>query len=101
MTYIWILLIFGLLPLGVLWLAAPWIVKRYKASLATIVILILLVSIPWEMIAVGRIWYYSPSVILGVRLLNLPIEELAFFVIDGLLVGSLALWLEGRYHARH
>lgn len=101
MTYIWILLIFGLLPLGVLWLAAPWIVRRYKASLATIVILIILVSVPWELVAVGRIWYYSPNVILGIRLLNLPIEELAFFVIDGLLVGSLALWLDGRYHARH
>lgn len=101
MTYIWILLIFGLLPLGVLWLAAPWIVRRYKASLVTIVILIVLVSVPWELVAVGRIWYYSPGVILGVRLLNLPVEELAFFVIDGLLVGTLALWLEGKYHARH
>lgn len=101
MTYSWILLIFGLLPLGVLWLAAPWIVRRYKASLVTIVILIMLVSVPWELVAVGRIWYYSPSVILGVRLLNLPVEELAFFVIDGLLVGTLAIWLEGRYHARH
>jgi lycopene cyclase domain-containing protein len=101
MIYTWILLVFGLLPLGVLWLAAPWIIRRYKGSLVTIVILILLVSIPWEMVAIGHIWYYSPTVILGIRLLNLPIEELAFFVIDGLLVGTLALWLDERYHARH
>jgi lycopene cyclase domain-containing protein len=99
MTYTWILLIFGLLPLGLLWLVAPWILRRYKGSLVTIVILILMVSVPWEMIAVGRIWYYSPTVILGVRLLNLPVEELAFFVIDGLLVGTLAIWLDERFHA--
>jgi 15-cis-phytoene synthase/lycopene beta-cyclase len=101
MTYTWILLIFGLFPLGLLWLATPWTIRRYKASLATIVILILMVSVPWEMIAVGRIWYYSPSVILGIKLLNLPIEELAFFVIDGLLVGTLALWLDRKFYARH
>lgn len=101
MTYTWILLIFGLLPLGLLWLAAPRILRRYKGSLVTIVILILIVSVPWEMVAVGRIWYYSPTAIMGVRLLNLPLEEFAFFVIDGLLVGTLALWLDGRFHARH
>ena len=100
MIYTWILLIFGLLPLGVLWLAVPWIIRRYRGSLVTIVILILLVSIPWEMIAVGRIWYYSPTVILGIKLLNLPIEEFAFFVIDGLLVGTLALWLNEKFHAQ-
>ena len=101
MIYTLILLIFGLLPLGGLWLAEPWIIRRYRGTLVTIVILILLISVPWEMIAVGRIWYYSPSVIWGVRILGLPIEEFAFFIIDGLLVGSLALWLNEKLHARH
>ena len=101
MTYTLILLIFGLLPLGVLWLAAPWTIRRYRGSLLTIVILIFLVSVPWELIAVGRIWFYSPTVIWGIRVLNLPIEEFAFFVIDGLLVGTLALWLDERFHAQH
>ena len=99
MTYTWILLIFGLAPLSLLWLSAPWIIRRYKGSLITIVILILLVSIPWEMIAVGRIWYYSPTVIWGRRFFGLPVEELAFFVIDGLLVGTLALWLNEKFYA--
>jgi lycopene cyclase domain-containing protein len=101
MTYTLILLIFGLVPLGGLWLAAPWIIRRYSRSLVTIVILILLVSVPWEMIAVGRIWYYSPTIIWGVRALGLPIEEFVFFIIDGLLVGTLALWLDEKFHARH
>jgi lycopene cyclase domain-containing protein len=101
MIYTLILLIFGLLPLGGLWLAEPWIIRRYRGTLATIVILILLISVPWETIAVGRIWYYSPSVIWGLRILGLPIEEFAFFIVDGLLVGSLALWLNEKLHARH
>jgi lycopene cyclase domain-containing protein len=101
MTYTLILLVFGLLPLAVLWLAAPWILRRYKGSLATILVLILLISVPWEMIAVGRVWYYSPSVIIGIRLLGLPLEEFAFFVVDGLLVGTLALLLDEKFHARN
>ena len=100
MTYTLILLIFGLLPLGVLWLFAPWILRRYKGTLLTIVVLILLISVPWEMLAVGRIWYYSPRVIIGVRVLGLPLEEFAFFIVDGLLVGTLALLLDEKLHVR-
>ncbi len=101
MIYVWILLIFGLIPLTLLWLLAPWIVRQYKGSLLTIVVLILMVSIPWEMVSVRRVWFYAPGVTLGPRLLDLPFEELIFFVIDGLLVGSLALWLEKKFYARH
>ena len=97
MTYALLLLLFGLAPIGMLWLSAPHIIRRYKATLVVIVGLILLVSIPWEALAIDRIWYYSPRVIWGVRLLNLPIEELTFFVIDGLLVGTLALLLGEKF----
>lgn len=99
MTYALLLLIFGVVPIALLWLARPGLVWRYKGSLLIIVVLILLVSIPWEMLAIDRVWYYSPRVIWGPRLFNLPVEELAFFVIDGLLVGSLALLLGGKRRA--
>ena len=99
--YVWILLIFGVAPITLLWGAAPWVVRRYKGSLITIVVLISLVSIPWEILSVDRIWYYSLGAIWGPRLLNLPLEELAFFVVDGLLVGTIALLLGERYHGRH
>lgn len=100
MTYALILLIFGLIPLFAIWLARPRLIWRHKGSLLVIVILILFVSLPWEMAAIGRIWYYSPRVIWGPRVLNLPVEEIAFFIIDGLLVGSLALLLGKGLHAR-
>ena len=96
MTYTLILLVFGLIPLGVLWGIRPGLVRRHLGSLGAIVLLILMVSIPWELISVNRIWYYSPGVLLGSRFLNLPIEELAFFIIYGLLAGTAALWLGER-----
>jgi len=60
---------------------------------------ILLVSIPWKMLAIDRIWYYSPRVIWGPCLFRLPLEELAFFIIAGLLVATLALRLGERFRA--
>lgn len=97
MNYFRLLLIFGVTPVALLWLSVPRLMWRYRGTLVVIVGLILWVSIPWELAAIDRVWYYSERVIWGPRLLGLPIEELAFFVIDGLLVGSLALWLEGRH----
>ncbi len=96
-TYALLLLLFGLAPIGLLWLAAPQVVRYHKGTLVVIVALILLVSIPWEALAIDRIWYYSPRVIWGPRLFNLPLEELAFFMIDGLLVGTLALLLGDKF----
>lgn len=98
MNYFFLLLIFGILPLALMWLSAPRLIWQHKGALIVIVILILLVSIPWEMTAIDRLWYYSPQVIHGTRLFNLPIEELTFFVIEGLLVGTLALLLEKKFH---
>lgn len=99
MSYFLILLIFGITPLALMWLSAPRLIWRHRGALVVIVVLILMVSIPWEMAAIDRIWYYSPRIVLGPRLFNLPIEELTFFVIDGLLVGTLALLLEEKFHA--
>lgn len=100
MTYAFLLLIFGIAPIGVMWLAGPRLIQRYRGTLLVIVFLILLVSIPWEIMAIDRIWYYSPRVIWGSRLFSLPIEEVIFFIIDGLLVGTLALLLGERFHGR-
>jgi len=100
MSYFLLLLIFGIVPLVFIWLTVPHLIWHYRGTLAIIVLLILLVSIPWEMTAIDRIWYYSPRVIVGMRLFNLPVEEFAFFVIDGLLVGTLALLLKEKFHVR-
>ncbi len=96
MNYAKLLLIFGVIPILLIWLARPRLLRRHAGSLVVIVALILAAGVPWEMVSVGHIWYYTPGILLGPHILDLPIEELAFFVIDGLLVGSLALVLKGR-----
>lgn len=96
MNYVLLLLTFSVMPLFALWLARPELARRHAGSLLAIVLLILLVSVPWELLSVNRIWYYSPRVLSGQHLLGLPVEEVLFFAIDGLLVGTLALYLEGK-----
>ncbi len=96
MIYALILLIFGVLPIAILWLLRRDLVRRYWGSLLVIVTLIGLVSIPWEIVSVNTIWYYSPKAVWGPALLGIPVEELFFYAIDGLLVGTLALLLEGK-----
>lgn len=98
MSYSLVLLTFGILPLALMWLAAPRLIWHHRGALVVIVFLILLVSIPWEMVAIDRVWFYSPRVMLGPRLFNLPVEEIAFFIIDGLLVGTMALLFGERFH---
>lgn len=93
MTYALLLLIFGILPISIFLLWKRQLVQRYLGSLVVIVVLIFMVSVPWELVSVNMIWYYSPKVILGPLFINLPLEELAFYAIDGLLVGMLALIL--------
>lgn len=94
--YVQLLLIFGLAPILGLVLLAFDRFRRYQGAFFWVVTCILWVSVPWESISVERIWFYSPRVILGPRLLNIPLEEYAFFVLDGLLVTALTLLLRGR-----
>jgi lycopene cyclase domain-containing protein len=96
MVYTRVLLFFGLLPLAVLALLALCRLPRFKGTLLWVVLCILWVSISWENIAIDRIWFYAPHAILGPHLLRLPLEEYAFFVIDGLLVTVLGLLLRKR-----
>lgn len=98
MNYFLLLLIFGVFPLALLWLYAPRLIWQHRNTLIIIVVLILLVSVPWETTAIDRVWYYSPRIVWGPRLFDLPLEELAFFIIDGLLVGTLALVLGDKLH---
>lgn len=93
MKYAWLLLIFGVLPIGILWVWKRSLLRRYLGSLAVIIGLIFMVSVPWEMVSVNVIWYYSPQILIGPHFLNLPLEELVFYAIFGILIGMLALIL--------
>jgi 15-cis-phytoene synthase/lycopene beta-cyclase len=102
MVYWQFLLILGLAPLLILALLLRNRLWRYKGTLLWIAICILWVSVPWEASSVDRIWFYSPRVILGLRILGIPVEEYFFFVLDGLLITALGLALRrGGAHAPH
>ena len=93
MTYALLLFIFGVLPIVILWIWKRNLFRHHLGSMVVIVTLIFMVSVPWEMVSVNVIWYYSPKVLLGPLFINLPIEELVFYIVDGLMVGMLALIL--------
>ncbi len=93
MVYYQFLLLFGLVPLLILLLLGRRRLWRAKGTFFWVALCILWVSIPWEAASVDRIWYYSPRIILGWRFLGIPLEEYAFFVLDGLLITTLALLL--------
>jgi lycopene cyclase domain-containing protein len=95
-TYIQMLLFFGLIPFVVLAAIAPRLTRCYKGTFFWVVACIMWVSILWESTSVDHIWFYSPKVILGPRLLRIPIEEYAFFALDSLLVTSVTLLLRKR-----
>ena len=96
MIYLEILLVFGLIPFLGLALLAPGRFSRHKGTFFWVVVFILWVSTFWESASVDRIWFYSPRVILSPRLLRIPVEEYAFFVLYGLLVTAVALLLRGK-----
>jgi lycopene cyclase domain-containing protein len=96
MLYWQFLLIFGLAPLSILLLLARRRIRRFKGTFLWVVLGILWVSVPWEAVSVNRIWFYSPRIILGWRILGIPVEEYAFFVLDGLLITAVALLLRRR-----
>lgn len=83
MNYTLLLLLLGAVPLVALWSFGPRLIGRQCGSLASIVGLVLPVGVPWEMASVGRIWYYAPRTIWGLRLSSLRGEGLAFFATDG------------------
>ena len=93
MIYTGILLIFGVLPLLALWFVARRWIGRYAGVLFWLTPMIVFVGAAWESVAIDRVWFYAPGAVIGVRLLNIPIEEWGYYVLDALLAALLAIML--------
>jgi len=109
MKYFGFLARFVLIPLGVLSLIAWWDRRRGKklppaldalppaAVLAGHVALAVAYTTPWDnYLVASRVWWYDRSLVTGLVLGYVPIEEYTFFVLQTLLTGSWILFL-----ARH
>ena len=93
MVYALILIGFGVIPLFALWFFARQWIAHYAGVLVWLALMIVFVGPAWESIAIDRVWFYAPSTIIGARLLNIPIEEWAYYVLDALLAATLAVLL--------
>ncbi|HXX30445.1 MAG TPA: lycopene cyclase domain-containing protein [Myxococcaceae bacterium] len=93
MTYGRFLLLFLVLPLGVLALRGelargPW------RPLLLVLGLAYAATTPWDAWAVAHgLWAFPPGKVWGPRLLGLPLEEYCFFGLQTLLTG---LWVRRR-----
>ncbi|MBN1780037.1 lycopene cyclase domain-containing protein [bacterium] len=54
-------------------------VRYWKHAMMSIVI-IMLPFLVWDMAVTGRHWHFNPRFVLPVRILGLPVEEVAFFM---------------------
>ncbi len=91
MIYTGILLVFGVLPLLALWFVARRWIGRYVGVLFWLTPMIVFVGAFWESVAIDRVWFYAPGTVIGIRLLNIPLEEWAYYVLYALLAATLVI----------
>lgn len=109
MTYFAFLLRFLVVPIVFFVLVAWWDARRGRSTpgfldgrvvwlaIGLHVLLALVYTTPWDnyLVATG-VWYYDPSLISGLLLGWVPVEEYLFFVLETLLVGLWWLFLARR-----
>lgn len=100
MIYTGILLVFGVLPLLALWFVARRWIGQYAGVLFWLTPMIVFVGAFWESAAIDRVWFYAPGTVIGARWLNIPVEEWGYYVLDALLVATLAI-ISMKVFARH
>jgi len=107
MTYAGFLLRFVIIPIVLL--SVLLIIQRRKSAavehasiaprylLLALAVIALIYTTPWDNYLVANgIWWYDPSLVLGVRLGWVPLEEYAFFILQPALTGLWFLLLARR-----
>lgn len=81
-------------------LAALLFILRRKLTRLTwlgllgLVLIAVAYTTPWDNYLVAtRVWFYNPSLVLGIILGYVPLEEYVFFIVQTLAVGLFAVWL--------
>jgi lycopene cyclase domain-containing protein len=95
------LLLFLILPLGLIGAFEFRTLMKYRLALALTAIGCLVLAVPWDMLAVSvHIWYFSEPYILGLWLWGLPVEEYVYILFVGLLSASVTILVWERYGVR-
>jgi lycopene cyclase domain-containing protein len=96
-SYLEWLLIFAWFPLAVLWVTNWRYLVKYKKAIALCAVFALMINVPWDVWAIGiKIWQFPAGNILGVFLLNVPVEEYLFIIFVTVLISTLTLVLKER-----
>lgn len=110
MTYLAFLVLFVMLPIGILGLVLRQkLAREHWAALGVLSLVALVWTTPWDNYLVAtNVWWYDESRILGIVLGYVPIEEYSFFVLQTFMTGLFTLWLmrtdlapRGEFQARH
>jgi lycopene cyclase domain-containing protein len=97
MYFLWLLLFVGL-PLVVLWILFPGVLLKYRSTYLYCIAGSLLISIPWDIIAVlTDIWRFPQGCCQGPVIVSLPIEEYVFICAVALYISTLSLILIHAY----
>lgn len=92
MTYAGFLVLFLLVPIGLLTLllGRRLFCRRYWLTTVPLAAIVLLAMAPWDHAAVARgIWNWSPAQTWGLRLWLIPLEEYLFALLETLLTTLL------------
>jgi len=109
MTYFGFLAIFVGIPLAIMALLT-WLDHRQERrlpksltllpagwALTALVLIALIYTTPWDNYLVAtQVWWYDPTLVTGLTLGWVPIEEYSFFVLQTILAGLWLLWLARR-----
>jgi lycopene cyclase domain-containing protein len=80
-TYMTVLILAGIIPL----VASFWPALKFYQNIGSLLISISLVVIvfsSWDIFAVYRgHWFFNPAGVWKLRIINLPVEEVLFFVV--------------------
>jgi lycopene cyclase domain-containing protein len=103
MTYTQFLILFLLIPIGLLAfkLRRP-LTRREPRWLALLMLLALSYTAPWDnyLVASG-VWAYDPGLVAGLTIGWVPVEEYVFFLLQPLLTGLWAVFMIRRFPKSH
>lgn len=92
MSYILWLIFFIWIPSVYLWLRNFHLLWKYRMVFLSAMVGTLLVSIPWDILAVrNHIWYFPQNGNLGMYIGELPLEEYLFMMTVTLIIASVAV----------
>ncbi|MFA6357983.1 MAG: lycopene cyclase domain-containing protein [Candidatus Omnitrophota bacterium] len=80
-SYMLVLILSGIFPLVLSFYPPLKFWRNSKALILTLSILVIFFG-AWDVFAVWRThWYFNPQGIIGLRIINLPLEEWLFFIV--------------------